>query len=191
MARNDTTSAVIDSLLKLLVVGGVLSAVMVAPNILQAVNKPLFKYFNRLDKRARERELRRIIIYMRQRGLVTGAYEHGLVITTAGRRRATQVDFDNLAIYRPQKWDKKWRLVIFDIPESRRRARVALTGKLKLLGFQKLQHSVWIHPFPCRDQIVKVCLEYNISHYVSYIETTYIDHQGLLIQRFTKVFNTK
>jgi len=43
-------------------------------------------------------------------------------------------------------WDKKWRLVVFDIPEKNRLARDALRKKLKELGFAPLQRSTWISP---------------------------------------------
>ena len=42
------------------------------------------------------------------------------------------------------KWDGKWRVVIFDIPEVNKRIRQALRETLKVLGFWPLQKSVWI-----------------------------------------------
>lgn len=45
-------------------------------------------------------------------------------------------------------WDKRWRILIFDIPEKQRRKRDALRQKLNELNFYQLQKSVWITPFP-------------------------------------------
>ena len=163
---------------------GVIGSIIVAPNALQAFDKPLRHYLKKLDKRERERELRRITAYMRRQGLVTGSYEHGLAITKSGHKRVSKMEFDNLKIPKPNKWDKKWRLVIFDIPESRRQGRVALTSKLRSMGVQPLQQSVWIYPHPCRDQIIKVCEEFDISRWVTYLETEHIDHEDSLINRF-------
>ncbi|MCL5784312.1 MAG: hypothetical protein M1142_03090 [Patescibacteria group bacterium] len=42
-----------------------------------------------------------------------------------------------------EKWDGKWRLIIFDIPEKRRPARDLLRQKLKEWGFVHFQRSVW------------------------------------------------
>lgn len=46
------------------------------------------------------------------------------------------------------KWDGRWRILIFDIPEDQRRKRDTLRQKLGELNFYQLQKSVWITPFP-------------------------------------------
>lgn len=48
---------------------------------------------------------------------------------------------------RPCTWDKKWRLVIFDISEKKRNSRDRLRRYLKMLGFGKVQRSIWISPY--------------------------------------------
>jgi len=63
------------------------------------------------------------------------------------------LQIDALKIKHPQKWDTKWRLVIFDISHLKKKYREAFRGKLKELGFWYLQKSVWLHPFECRDEI--------------------------------------
>lgn len=42
------------------------------------------------------------------------------------------------------KWDGKWRIAIFDIPEENKRIRQTLRETLKVLEFWPLQKSVWI-----------------------------------------------
>jgi phenylacetic acid degradation operon negative regulatory protein len=44
------------------------------------------------------------------------------------------------------KWDGKWRLFLFDVPESKRSARRKLTRSLASAGCGCLQGSVWISP---------------------------------------------
>ena len=70
-----------------------------------------------------------------------------------GTQKAGWLQIDKLKIKRPQRWDRKWRIVIFDIAELKKLYREAFRGKLKELGFRPLQKSVWIHPFNCRDEI--------------------------------------
>lgn len=41
-------------------------------------------------------------------------------------------------------WDKKWRVVIFDIPEEKRVIRNLFRRNLKKWGFKHLQKSVWV-----------------------------------------------
>lgn len=45
-------------------------------------------------------------------------------------------------------WDGRWRLVLFDLPESENRQRVRLRRVLRDLGFGYLQNSVWLSPDP-------------------------------------------
>jgi DNA-binding transcriptional regulator PaaX len=47
-------------------------------------------------------------------------------------------------------WDGKWRVLIFDIPQSLAPLRAELRGILKKAGFQMLQQSVWIFPHDCK-----------------------------------------
>jgi predicted transcriptional regulator len=74
-------------------------------------------------------------------------------LTEEGKKFAGRFQIDTLKIKKPKKWDGKWRLVIFDISELKKTHREAFRGKLKELGFQSLQKSVWIHPFDCRAEI--------------------------------------
>lgn len=43
-------------------------------------------------------------------------------------------------------WDKKWRIVVFDINDKEKSKRESLRRKLLSLGFGKLQESVYISP---------------------------------------------
>jgi DNA-binding transcriptional regulator PaaX len=74
-------------------------------------------------------------------------------LTEKGRKIAGWLQIDALKIRRPKIWDKKWRIVIFDISQLKKFYREAFRGKLKELGFYPLQKSVWIHPFDCQDEI--------------------------------------
>jgi len=74
-------------------------------------------------------------------------------LTEAGRKKAGRFQIDSLEIKKPKKWDKKWRLVVFDISQLQRIKREAFRGKLKELGFFPLQKSVWVCPYPCQDEI--------------------------------------
>lgn len=74
-------------------------------------------------------------------------------LTDQGRKMAGRFQIDSLKINKPKKWDKKWRIVIFDIAQLKNLQRNAFRGKLKELEFYPLQRSVWIHSFPCKDEI--------------------------------------
>lgn len=68
-----------------------------------------------------------------------------LRLTSQGRKKI-QRDFPLLTIQK-NEWDKKWRIVIFDIEETSKRIRERLRNKLKELGFGMLQKSVFVSPY--------------------------------------------
>jgi DNA-binding transcriptional regulator PaaX len=74
-------------------------------------------------------------------------------LTEKGRERAGKFQIDDLKINKPEKWDSKWRIIIFDISQIQRLKRNAFRGKIKELGFYPLQKSVWIYPYQCKDEI--------------------------------------
>jgi len=74
-------------------------------------------------------------------------------LTSEGKKKAGRFQIDSLKIAKPKNWDKKWRLVIFDISQLKKHYREALRGKLKELGFCRLQKSIWIYPFYCKDEL--------------------------------------
>lgn len=187
--KGEFTAAVVEGILKLLLVGGSLTAAMIIPNALIGLEKPIVKILDRLDRRDQQRELRRILRYMKRADLVATLkdYDHGIKITKKGRIRLQKLEFNSIKIPRPQKWDKKWRLVFYDIPENHKAARDTLTRKLKALGFYQLQRSVFVHPYPCHDEIAVVSQAYDVNKYVSYIETGHIDQEKLLIKKFRQL----
>lgn len=65
-------------------------------------------------------------------------------LTSQGTKRIAR-DFPLLSLQK-RKWDKKWRVVIFDIEEVNRSVRDRLRKKLKELGFGMIQKSVFVSP---------------------------------------------
>ncbi len=76
-----------------------------------------------------------------------------IALTKEGRKKAGKYLIDDLKIEKPKKWDGKYRIVIFDIPNITRPKRDSLRGKLKELGFFKLQQSAWGCPYPCKKEM--------------------------------------
>lgn len=74
-------------------------------------------------------------------------------LTPEGRKKAGRFQINSLQVKKPKHWDKKWRIVIFDIKHKHRIKREALRGFLKRLGFYQLQKSVWVHPYDCEDEV--------------------------------------
>ncbi len=67
------------------------------------------------------------------------------VITAVGRHRMRELDPQSLW---GRRWDGVWRVVTFDVPETRRRERKLLWQSLRARKFGLLQRSVWVWPHP-------------------------------------------
>src|SRR3990167_6612122 len=76
------------------------------------------------------------------------------VLTNKGKKQILKYDIDKIEIKKPARWDKLWRLVVFDIPEDKNLGRKALAAKLKEIGFYPMQKSVFIHPYRSEERRV-------------------------------------
>jgi phenylacetic acid degradation operon negative regulatory protein len=64
------------------------------------------------------------------------------------------------------KWDGKWRLVIYDIPEKKRGKRNLFRMFIKELGFGKVKESCWISPYDFSSQIYDFTKRERIIKYI-------------------------
>lgn len=93
------------------------------------------------------------------RFLKTGDIEK--IVTEDGKPgyKLTAPGFEKLARIFPlfrlsrKTWDKKWRVVIFDIQEKEKAVRDSLRQKLTSLGFGKLQESVYVSPLKILEDL--------------------------------------
>jgi len=69
-----------------------------------------------------------------------------------------------------QPWDKKWRLVIYDIPNKFTGARDALRRYLVGLGFGRVQLSSWASCYDYSADIHDFCRQYKILNFVCIYE---------------------
>ena len=142
-------------LLRSIATVGLVSVAFIAPKITRLLKE--------LDRPAKSREhlYRRItqgIGRLEQDGLVkvSGEYAKRRVkITEKGRRLLARIEFSEYTIPEPVFWDGKWRILVFDINERRRRTRNQLRRLLQGQGFIRMQDSVWIYPYPC-DEFVSL-----------------------------------
>ncbi|MBL7158872.1 hypothetical protein ISS85_00130 [Candidatus Microgenomates bacterium] len=74
-----------------------------------------------------------------------------LKLTSQGNQKVKE-DIPLLTLSK-KPWDKKWRLVTFDIPEKEKTIRESLRRKLVSLGFGQWQRSVYISPYDLIQEI--------------------------------------
>lgn len=138
-------------LLRSFATAGVIGIALVAPKMTRLLKK--------LDRPAKNRIqlYRRItqgINRLERDGLVTVSGEYGkrrVEITKKGLEMMEQIEFREYEIPEPAFWDGKWRVLIFDINERRRRTRNQLRRLLDGAGFVRIQDSVWVYPYACEE----------------------------------------
>ena len=158
-------------LLRSLAVAGVITIAVMTPKVTR-----LLKEFDRPAK-SRARLYSRIaqgLARLEQAGLVTvhGAYkDRRAELTEKGRKAIEHIEFGEYKIPEPAFWDGKWRVLIFDISERRRRVRNQLRRLLQGKGFFRLQDSVWVHPYPCDEfvSLVRAHLKSGVGEMRSFV----------------------
>lgn len=165
--------------LKCLVFGGAAVAIVALPGM-----APVLGMFKGKEKKYR---FRKTLNRMKDQKFVNMYYKDGeevIEITEKGRKRLLKYEFDEMKIKKPKKWDRLWRIVIFDIPEKRKKARNAINYKLKDLGFYSLQKSTFIFPYECRNEIDFVAEHFFVRKYINYMVVKEIDNNIKLKNHF-------
>ena len=107
-----------------------------------------------------------------------------IIISKNGIHRALIENINIMKIKRPSKWDGYFWIVLFDIPEKRKRIRDTLRFHLKKMEFYELQKSVFVLPFPCVKEIKFIAEYYNIRKHIRIIEARSIDHEKEIMNHF-------
>lgn len=155
ITNHPTISSAGKAVLVIAALGGVLTIASITPGVFGPLEK--FRSSHQRSKRERYKRLWQGFYRLKKERLLEFKEEKNgqfiYKITKKGEAKLQSFMLETLAVKKPNKWDGKWRIVIFDIPERRRNARKALQKKLLELGFYMMQKSVWVHPFPCEREI--------------------------------------
>lgn len=144
-------SEIVKDILTWLLIGGAISVAATSPYF---INNLLRNY--KQWKKYPKKKTYNAFYLLRKQGCINFITRHHQIyisLTEKGKKKAGMFQIDSLKINRPKIWDKKWRLIIFDIAELKKIYREAFRGKLKELGFYPLQKSVWVFPFDCKAEI--------------------------------------
>ena len=150
------------------ITGGIAIAVM-APNLLGALGR-----LNKNLSRARKRSLSKTFYNMQNNGLIKKGRRANQVfftITSKGRSVFIKRYLKEIKIAKQPKWDRVWRIVLFDIPVDKNSERDILRDRLKHMGFFQFQKSAFITPFPCQMELEAMTEYYGLTEYVTFLET--------------------
>ena len=73
----------------------------------------------------------------------------------------------------PEKWDGKWRMLIYSIPEEKRNIRDELRKELLWSGFGSIANSSFISPNDLTKQVYMLIDKYDIKEHVHYFIAEY------------------
>ncbi len=170
----------------LLTVGmlGFVTVAAIAGNAVQ-----LLKYTPLGDRKRpiKKFELNRSIKRLLDRGLLKKQLRRNteyLELTDAGKRVLLKYQLEGLSKSQHKKWDGKYRVVIFDISEQRKKTRDHLRRILRSFGFICLQNSVWIYPYHC-EEIIELLKQYlDLKGEVIYMTVESIENDERLKESF-------
>lgn len=169
----------------LLLLGGVGLSLSRTPKQYFRVTKGVSKEWKKINKQSLEKAI--LNLYksklISERENSDGSFT--MVLTDKGKQKAITFNIDSMEIKKPKVWDKKWRIVLFDIPEKYKPAREVLRETLKRLGFYEYQKSVLIYPYECQSEVDFVVEYFEIRPWVRFIIASTLDNELHL----RKIFN--
>lgn len=166
------------AILQTVATAGVLSVGLVAPNVLKSMHQL------GLITRPRQAEYTRTSA----RKLV----DKGLLVFDGKRYKLTK-DGENVLRFwelsdfkfkNPRKWDRKWRVIIFDIPENKKSKRDQIRNLFLKAGLRRLQDSVWVYPYDCEDVLTLFKTELGVGKNLLYLIADEIENDKYLREEF-------
>ena len=173
--RNSELKRIILDTVKL---AGLVSVFVVAPNVLGAMAK-LGIIRSPRQKDIVTRSCDRLVAS----GLLTWEGRK-LRLSNKGESVLRTLEAREYAIQKPRRWDRKWRVLIFDIPEYRKGTRDKIRYTLQTIGFVHLQHSVWIYPYDCEDLITLLKADFRIGRDMLYMIVDSLEGDATIKKRF-------
>ncbi len=121
---------------------------------------------------------------LKKQGLITEDKDREFRLTIKGEEMVTYIKDRHSILEKP--WDKKIRVVVFDIPEKEKRLRQWLRAELGLLAFKPLQKSVYIGKYPIPEDLYQDLIKNDIFNNVHIFTVNKADKQKKLIQLLEK-----
>ena len=174
-SKDDIQKAILSSVK----IAGFLTIALVAPNAIQCL-----KSFG-LTPCKRQKE---IMLRSKDRLIEDGLlkYQNGFIILTKkGETKLQLLEMKNWRMNKSKKWDGKWRMLIFDIPEKKKPLREKIRSTLFSIGFLRLQDSVWIYPYACEDLVNLLKADFKVGKDLLYLIVDSIEND----KSFKKLFD--
>lgn len=117
-----------------------------------------------------EEQIKRCLAHLRMQKYIKYSVtdiKSPLIITKRGLSRLdSRTVKDKIIGIVKKRWDHLWRIVVFDVPETKKYYRDQFREGLYKLGFFPYQKSMYVTPFACEDIIRDLARKNYIAKYV-------------------------
>ena len=160
---------------------GLIAVSAIAPNVFQLLGRSgalaRLKYQSKsvLSRLKRRGEIEFV---ERDGGKYVRLTEHGTRILAIEQQKTA------LAKGNPRKWDHRYRLVMFDVPEKRKKIREQLRFQMQDVGFLRIQDSAWLYPYDCEEFVALLKADLHIGRDVLYAVVEEIENDVHIRKHF-------
>lgn len=126
------------------------------------------EFWRNLERKKRRRRFAQFVNHLKRRGYIkidSLKEKRGILLTQKGAQKILRIKYKIKTGHRKRK-DKKWIMVVFDIPENKRKYRDEFRGFLISLGFQNFQKSIWVSPYDITEDLEKIIKTYSLDKFV-------------------------
>jgi len=127
----------------------------------------LFKNNWEFEYKDRKRNFSKLVYTLRQGGYLKTLKikdKSAIMLTTKGLEKIFIIKMK--LTEKKRRIDKKWQMVLFDIPEDKRKYRDAFRKSLRYLDYKNLQKSIWVCPYDVLKETKDLIKRYKIEPYV-------------------------
>jgi DNA-binding PadR family transcriptional regulator len=180
--------APVANILKMAGAGIFLTASFAIPNLPVAM-KPFLTDASAQDvwKRFNLPYLKRSLKRLEEQRLIEVRDENNIQIvriTDRGRRKILKYALDEIEIQKPKRWDNRWRLISYDLPESLAGIRNIFRTYLKKWGFYQLHESVFLHAYSCERKVDFLREYLGVGEYVRIFTVSHIENDSIFQDYF-------
>lgn len=181
-ARRDSIRT---ALLSAIALAGTLPIAIAAPKVLSILPHDVTDV---IVPRSAKQRIYETASRLKRKGFIEFRVENGkkkMHLTELGKREMRKIELRNTPLPKPRRWDRRWRVVIFDIPETKKATRDKIRVLVSTLGFMRLQNSVWVYPYDCEEVIALLKTDLRLGRNLLYLIADAVEFDRPLREHFS------
>ena len=125
------------------------------------------EYWRVLEKKKQKRQFSQFINYLKRKNYIKIENlkgKSGILLTSQGKEKALKVK--RKFAQGIKRKDGKWVMIMYDVPENKKKARHFLRQTLLSLGYQCLQKSIWVSPYDVYKETEETIRDNSLDSFV-------------------------